>query len=1192
MKQEKSNYRVKLLIICNEGQKAFFENLIAFLEIDLDRKDNIFVCQNSEFDPIFSSSNLEVDLIIIEIALNWNGKLLQHFYGFNVASDLRRAYLIKCPIIFFSPLKKSYFEKPGSYDNKYGLLESDGIGYLSFPFTIETLNKRISEIEPLNDDTLNYLIIKHCGLQKEWQLISHKLASIINNQNQNEEIRMIVDEWAISINQFAPHQKDNLASFQNLLKMPPESVNASALKRALEKLADGLQNAQLTTTDISLPENSSQLPKCPPKGFSKVLIADDESQHFLASSLQNQYGYDVIRQAYKLSQAKDILNKEKPDVVLSDYYFKQSSRKTEVPNKSIGDRFIQYALTHPQYVGANPKKPIVLVTSKATLRTETEIRAGAINCSGANRATDPAFIHSMIWAEAKKRGVFEQEKVYEQEWTLAHTCRQKLEQYVADLPKLIRQWNELKETVRDTLRLCRILFQSTNAEDRKIVQRAINILEPYETEDNFSFEMVENIFVETDKVHKFAQTSPKSQAKRLIRNILHGKIEQFSSVTNAIRFLIVTHSEVAKDLISLPQFKYLGNRLEVTLSKFSESDPLLPFLTLLNEKLGEILSSLPQLPSTSILPQTERNNVDSNKINIIVVEDNAFWRDFILSAIAKTKSRLGKNFTVTYQCFDNAADALAAIPSTNKSFAIDGSNQDDVKTIAIVDICLPESQEHANKIRAVLKGESDKLATPHSTHGLNLIRNLCSYNYNIPLIIFSTIDSIEDRTTICSWGVPDEDFLAKGVDDENTIMHALIRKIEKKTKYVIKRFENEIGNCRFWINGIPISFPNELSKTFSAIYNLCQTTARNEFSIAEIVKCREDFFSEGSKKTIQDQISRIRKLILETLRNNHVYVNVRELIKTRKSSDGDGFTYQLNAEVMPLDEEEYYESDLEIFETESCKILVIENNPQTLAYIIEPLKSLGYEVDYATNVEDAIRKAVEFRPHIISLDLQIPRTKAESESIGAIGDEFAGLDTWRQIRVALTDKNIGIVVPTLNTDKNYLIAQAAQIEIPIRNFISKRGANWLSFFLKKVADEKRRLYLGEVADITQDINEPIIEILYGSDLSEGILRLIVNYEPFTMNISSVSKIIGLLLANPKTELSFETIKKNIGSEKPVTKNDQKNWTKRIRAVIREKWLKSTRKPGLKELAEKILESSSKGLKLNAQVFDSRTREDL
>jgi hypothetical protein len=171
------------------------------------------------------------------------------------------------------------------------------------------------------------------------------------------------------------------------------------------------------------------------------------------------------------------------------------------------------------------------------------------------------------------------------------------------------------------------------------------------------------------------------------------------------------------------------------------------------------------------------------------------------------------------------------------------------------------------------------------------------------------------------------------------------------------------------------------------------------------------------------------------------------------------------------------------------------------------------------------------------------------------------------------------------------VAKAAQMEIPIRNFISKHEENWLNLFLQKVYNERRRVFLGDITDARQDVVEPIVEILGGSDLENGILKLIVNGRPFKMRVSQLAKVVGLLLLNPKTLLSFELIKSGIGSNEPVTDSDPKNWPKRFKEIIREKWLAAQPSADTKELAEKILESSSRGMQLNVQVIDSRGKKN-
>jgi hypothetical protein len=168
------------------------------------------------------------------------------------------------------------------------------------------------------------------------------------------------------------------------------------------------------------------------------------------------------------------------------------------------------------------------------------------------------------------------------------------------------------------------------------------------------------------------------------------------------------------------------------------------------------------------------------------------------------------------------------------------------------------------------------------------------------------------------------------------------------------------------------------------------------------------------------------------------------------------------------------------------------------------------------------------------------------------------------------------------------VAKAAQMDIPLRNFVSKRDDKWHNLYLTKIANERRRVFLGEITDARQDVYEPIVKILVGSDLSGGVLKLTVDERPLKIKVSQKSQIIGLLLKKPKELLSFEFLKSHVGGEGPVTGNDIKNWPKRIKDIIEEKWLMDHPVECRRHLAEYILESSSRGMQLNAHVIDLRT----
>jgi hypothetical protein len=204
------------------------------------------------------------------------------------------------------------------------------------------------------------------------------------------------------------------------------------------------------------------------------------------------------------------------------------------------------------------------------------------------------------------------------------------------------------------------------------------------------------------------------------------------------------------------------------------------------------------------------------------------------------------------------------------------------------------------------------------------------------------------------------------------------------------------------------------------------------------------------------------------------------------------------------------------------------------------------------------------------------------------GNEFGGLEAWDQIRMSLSRSTLGVIVLTAFTEQSALVARATYMGIPLRNFISKQDAKWLNRYLTKVASERRKVFLGEIPNAEQDFYEPIVKILEGSELARGVLKLTIDERPIKTKVSRKAQVIGLLLERPRTLLSFEVIKQRVTGGTPVTENDVKNWPKRIKDIIERTWLAEFPPESRRKLADNILESSSRGMLLNAHVIDLRT----
>ena len=79
-----------------------------------------------------------------------------------------------------------------------------------------------------------------------------------------------------------------------------------------------------------------------------------------------------------------------------------------------------------------------------------------------------------------------------------------------------------------------------------------------------------------------------------------------------------------------------------------------------------------------------------------------------------------------------------------------------------------------------------------------------------------------------------------------------------------------------------------------------------------------------------------------------------------------------------------------------AKVLVVDDEPEAVELLVEFLSSKGYEVLTATSGEEALRRVREDRPHLVLLDVQMPK--------------MSGLDVLRRIREI--DAEMGVIMVT------------------------------------------------------------------------------------------------------------------------------------------------------------------------------------
>ena len=78
------------------------------------------------------------------------------------------------------------------------------------------------------------------------------------------------------------------------------------------------------------------------------------------------------------------------------------------------------------------------------------------------------------------------------------------------------------------------------------------------------------------------------------------------------------------------------------------------------------------------------------------------------------------------------------------------------------------------------------------------------------------------------------------------------------------------------------------------------------------------------------------------------------------------------------------------------KVLVVDDEPEAVELLVEFLSSKGYEVLTATSGQEALRQVKEERPHLVLLDVQMPKMN--------------GIEVLKRIREI--DPEMGVIMAT------------------------------------------------------------------------------------------------------------------------------------------------------------------------------------
>ncbi len=168
------------------------------------------------------------------------------------------------------------------------------------------------------------------------------------------------------------------------------------------------------------------------------------------------------------------------------------------------------------------------------------------------------------------------------------------------------------------------------------------------------------------------------------------------------------------------------------------------------------------------------------------------------------------------------------------------------------------------------------------------------------------------------------------------------------------------------------------------------------------------------------------------------------------------------------------------------KILVVDDEPDIVEFISYNLKSKGYEIETAIDGLDAIRKAKEFRPDLILLDINMPNKD--------------GLQTLRELRQMPDFEDMAAIFLTARSDEK---TEIEGLDIGADDYISKPIKPDL--LVSRIAATLRRTRIDEDAEDKITI----------SDLEINKTKFTVTYQDKNITLAKKEfELLSLLASKP------------------------------------------------------------------------------
>lgn len=234
---------------------------------------------------------------LLNASLNWNDNKQSSFYGFDIARFIRTEKKSKAPIIFYSPIPQTYFEKRSEKEIKFKILFGRGSAFIEAPFKEATLKELVTAIKPLSNAALHDVVTMLCDLK----------GIVIDKLNHDLKFGADVSSVIASISPYlSSYQKQSiqLNEFAEKLKQRTKAKDSNGFFSDKQQFIT-LCNLQLTAS--GKPESVTK------KSKHKILVIDDKADELknIVDNLSTDFEIIQVNQAEKAIEEirKDTANK-------------------------------------------------------------------------------------------------------------------------------------------------------------------------------------------------------------------------------------------------------------------------------------------------------------------------------------------------------------------------------------------------------------------------------------------------------------------------------------------------------------------------------------------------------------------------------------------------------------------------------------------------------------------------------------------------------------------------------------------------------------------------------------------------------------------------------------------------------------------------------------------------------------------